>query len=48
VVDVPINKNFVNGGGTSNIQVFVVASVNSDGSVTLTQLINNTAGANGV
>src|SRR2546421_735999 len=48
VGDVLILSNFVNGGGTSNIQVFVVASVNSDGSVTLTQLINNTAGANGV
>ncbi len=48
VGDVLILSNFVNGGGTSNIQVFVVASVNSDDSVTLTQLINNTAGANGV
>ena len=48
VGDVLILSNFVNGGGTSNIQVFVVASVNSNGSVTLTQLINNTAGANGV
>src|SRR5712664_2638324 len=48
VGDILILSNFVNGGGTSNIQVFVVASVNSDGSVTLTQLINNTAGANGV
>jgi len=48
VGDVLILSNFVNGGGTSNIQVFVVASVNSDGSVTLRQLINNTAGANGV
>src|SRR2546425_446301 len=48
VGDVLILSNFVNGGGTSNIQVFVVMSVNSDDSVTLTQLINNTAGANGV
>ena len=48
VGDILILSNFVNGGGTSNIQVWVVAGVNSDGSVTLTQLINGTAGANGV
>jgi len=46
--DILILSNFVQGGGTSNIQVWVVASVNGDGSVTLSQLINGTAGANGV
>src|SRR3989442_14790621 len=61
VGDVLILSNFVNGGGTSNIQVYVVnqitpgtcppGSVESSagaGDVCLTQLINNTAGANGV
>jgi hypothetical protein len=46
--DILILSNFVQGGGTSNIQVWVVASVNGDGSVTLSQLVNGTAGANGV
>src|SRR2546426_10978290 len=46
--DILILSNFVQGGGTSNIQAWVVASVNGDGSVTLSQLINGTAGASGV
>ena len=48
VGDILILSNFVQGGGSSNIQMFVVTSVNPDGSVTLTQTVNNTAGANGV
>jgi hypothetical protein len=48
VGDILILSNFVQGGGSSNIQMFVVSSVNSDGSVSLSQTVNNTAGANGV
>ncbi len=65
VGDVLILSNFVQGGGTSNIQVFTVTLVNTGSSsvscpfgsfessasadgVCLQQLINNTAGANGV
>jgi len=48
VGDILILSNFVQGGGSSNIQMFVVSSVNSNGSVSLNQLVNNTAGANGV
>src|SRR5437867_1094738 len=63
--DVLILSNFVNGGGTSNIQVYEVTLVNTGSSsvpcpagsfepsasangVCLQQVINNTAGANGV
>jgi hypothetical protein len=46
VGDILILSNFVQGGGTSNIQAFVVTSVNADGSVSLSQFVNNTAGAN--
>jgi len=35
--DILILSNFVNGGGKSNIQVFVVTAIPGDGSVTLTQ-----------
>ena len=48
VGDILILSNFVQGGGSSNIQMFVVSSVNSDGSVSLSQTVNNNAGANGV
>jgi hypothetical protein len=44
--DILILSDFVQGGGTSDIQAYVVTSVNADGSVTLAQFANNTAGAN--
>jgi hypothetical protein len=59
--DVLILSNFVNGGGSSNIQVYVVNKITKGncpagsvetkagaGDICLTQVINGTAGANGV